>query len=53
MLKRKYYTDHFDTLKRYLQTHEVIHGRPDFTHVTIPSLSVNGLVTNDSKVIVT
>ena len=57
MLK-KYFTDRFETLKGNIRDTrklipKVIHGRQSFEHSsTIPSLSVNELVINDPKVIV-
>ena len=56
--EQKYYTDRFDTLKGNIRDtwkliNKVIHGRQGFEHrSTIPSLSVNELVTNDPKIIV-
>ena len=54
----KYYTDRFATLNGNIRDtwkliNKIIHGRQGFEHrSTISSLSVNELVTNDPKVIV-
>ena len=56
--EKKYCTDRFETLKGNIRDtwkliNKVIHGRQGFEHRnTIPFLSVNELVTNDPKVIV-